>query len=141
MQPKALQIAIKSIPETGLEIAIDLGPEWFARWRAADSGLEFADARITGRVHLSKHGHDILVRGSLSGQMELACSRCLESFTAPAAIDFDLILVPGPAKRRRRRRGIEPNRPGPGLLYRGDCGPGKSPAGADHSHAALKASL
>ena len=95
MQPKALQIAIKSIPETGLEIAIDLGPEWFARWRAADPGLEFADARITGRVHLSKHGHDILVRGNLSGQMELACSRCLASFAAPAAIDFDLLLVPG----------------------------------------------
>ena len=47
-------------------------------------------------MHLSKHGSDILVRGSLSGQMELACSRCLESFPAPAAIDFDLLLVPGP---------------------------------------------
>ena len=47
-------------------------------------------------MHLSKHGHDILVRGSLSGHMELACSRCLESFAAPAAIDFDLLLVPGP---------------------------------------------
>ena len=96
MQPKALQIAIKSIPDTGLEIAVDLGPEWFARWRAADPGLEFADARITGGVHLSKHGHDLLVRGSLAGPMELACGRCLESFAAPAAIDFDLLLVPGP---------------------------------------------
>jgi uncharacterized protein len=48
-------------------------------------------------VHLSKHGHDILVRGNLSGQMELACGRCLEPFAAPAAIDFDLLLVPGPA--------------------------------------------
>jgi uncharacterized protein len=28
--------------------------------------------------------------------MELACGRCLESFAAPAAIDFDLLLVPGP---------------------------------------------
>jgi uncharacterized protein len=96
MQPKALQIAIKAIPEMGLPVAIDLGPEWFGRWREEDPGLEFADTRITGLVHLSKHGHDILVRGSLSGQMELACSRCLESFAAPAAIDFDLLLVPGP---------------------------------------------
>jgi uncharacterized protein len=93
---KTLQINIKSIPETGLPVAIDLGPEWFARWREEDPGLEFTDARITGSVHLSKHGHDILVRGSLSGQMELACSRCLESFAAPAAIEFDLLLVPGP---------------------------------------------
>jgi uncharacterized protein len=96
MKPRALQIAIKAIPETGLPVAIDLGPEWFGRWREEDPGLEFADTRITGLVHLSKHGHDILVRGSLSGQMELACSRCLESFAAPASIDFDLLLVPGP---------------------------------------------
>jgi uncharacterized protein len=96
MQRKALQIAIKAIPETGLTVAVDLGPEWFGRWREEDPGLEFADARITGQVHLSKHGSDILVRGSLSGPMELTCSRCLKSFPAPAAIDFDLLLVPGP---------------------------------------------
>ena len=93
---KTLQINLKTIPETGLEVAIDLGPEWFARWREEDPGLEFADARITGRVLLEKHGHDILVRGSLAGPMELACSRCLESFAAPVAIEFDLLLVPGP---------------------------------------------
>ena len=94
---KTLQINLKAIPETGLEVAIDLGPEWFARWHEEDPDLEFADARISGLVHLSKHGRDILVRGSLAGQLELACSRCLESFAAPAAIDFDLLLVPGPA--------------------------------------------
>jgi uncharacterized protein len=97
---KTLQINLKTIPEMGLEVAIDLGPEWFARWRAEDPGLEFADARITGLVHLSKHGQDILVRGNLSGHMDLACGRCLEPFTAPAAIDFDLLLVPGPTGAR-----------------------------------------
>jgi len=93
---KNLHINLKAIPEPGLPVAIDLGPEWFGRWRAEDPGLEFAGARITGLVHLSKHGRDILVRGSLSGHLELACGRCLESFAAPAAIEFDLILVPGP---------------------------------------------
>jgi DUF177 domain-containing protein len=91
-----LQINLKAIPETGLTVVIDLGPEWFGRWHEEDPDLEFADARITGQVNLSQHGHDILVRGNLTGQMELACGRCLESFAAPAAIDFDLILVPGP---------------------------------------------
>ncbi len=93
---KTLQINIKTIPETGLEVAIDLGPEWFSRWHEVDPDLEFADARITGLVHLSKHGLDILVRGNLSGQLQLACSRCLESFAAPASAEFDLLLVPGP---------------------------------------------
>ena len=93
---KTLQINLKTIPETGLAVAIDLGPEWFARWHEEDPGLDFTGARITGDVHLSKHGHDILVRGSLSGQVELACGRCLESFSGPAAIEFDLLLAPGP---------------------------------------------
>jgi uncharacterized protein len=91
-----LQINLKAIPETGLEVEIDLEPEWFVHWRAEDPSLEFADARITGRVRLEKHGRDILVRGHLAGHLELACSRCLETFAAPVAADFDLLLVPGP---------------------------------------------
>lgn len=106
---KTLQINLKTIPETGLAVAIDLGPEWFARWHEEDPGLEFAGARITGLVHLSKHGHDILVRGSLSGQLELACSRCLEPFAAPAAIDFDLLLAPGPANAAAAEEELSPD--------------------------------
>jgi uncharacterized protein len=106
---KPLQINLKTIPESGLAVAIDLGPEWFARWHEEDPGLEFAGARITGSVHLSKHGHDILVRGNLSGQMELACGRCLEPFTVPAAIDFDLLLVPGPANATAAQEELSPD--------------------------------
>lgn len=96
MKTPGLQIALKAIPDTGKEVAIDLGPEWFAAWRAEDPALEFAEARITGTVNLTKHGHDVLVRGSLSGHLELACSRCLTSFGQPVAADFDLLLVPAP---------------------------------------------
>jgi uncharacterized protein len=109
METRALQIAIKTIPETGLAVAINLGPEWFARWREADPGLEFGDARITGLVRLSRHGVDILVQGSLSGQMELACSRCLESFAAPAAIDFALLLAPGPVNASAAEAELSPD--------------------------------
>jgi uncharacterized protein len=97
MRIKSLHIAIKSIPDTGKEVAIDLPPEWFALWREADPGLEFTGGRINGVVHLAKHGRDILVRGHLSGYLDLACSRCLESFAHPVATDFDLLLIPRPA--------------------------------------------
>ena len=106
---KTLQINLKTIPETGLAVAIDLGPEWFARWHEADPELEFAGARITGDMHLSKHGHDILVRGNLAGQLELACGRCLEPFAAPAAIDFDLLLVPGPVNTTAAQEELSPD--------------------------------
>jgi uncharacterized protein len=96
MKSRSLQIAIKSIPDIGKEVAIDLGPEWFTHWRTEDPELEFTDGRITGMVDLSKHGHDILVRGHLSGHLELTCGRCLTSFTHPVDTDFDLLLAPKP---------------------------------------------
>ncbi len=91
-----MQIAINAIPETGREVTLDLGREWFTRWREEDTGLEFAGGAITGMVRLEKHGHDILVRGHLEGVLEMSCSRCLEPYAAPVAADFDLLLIPGP---------------------------------------------
>ncbi len=92
----SLQISIKTIPETGKDVSLDLGREWFEHWREEDPGLEFCRAAIHGTVNLSKHAHDILVRGRLEGQLGLACGRCLEPFTAPVETDFDLLLVPAP---------------------------------------------
>jgi uncharacterized protein len=94
---KTLQISIKSIPDTGKDLDLDLGKVWFDRWREADPGLEFSQGDIHGTVNLAKHGDDILVRGRLEGQLELTCSRCLESFAAPASADFDLLLLPAPS--------------------------------------------
>ncbi|MFH1595168.1 MAG: DUF177 domain-containing protein [Pseudomonadota bacterium] len=93
---KTLQIAVNSIPEVGKDLNPDLGKEWFARWHQEDPSLEFAEAVITGTVHLARHGRDILVRGHLAGQLGLHCGRCLEGFADPVAADFDLLLAPGP---------------------------------------------
>jgi DUF177 domain-containing protein len=93
---KSLQISIKTIPETGKDVSLDLGQEWFERWREEDPGLEFSQAAIHGTVNLSKHAHDILVRGRLQGELDLTCGRCLEPFSAPVETEFDLLLVPAP---------------------------------------------
>jgi uncharacterized protein len=96
MTKKTLQISIKSIPETGKDLSLDLGPEWFERWREEDPGLEFSRGSVRGTVSLARHGHDILVRGHLEGRLALACGRCLEPFSPPLETDFDLLLVPAP---------------------------------------------
>ena len=101
---KTLQISIKAIPETGKDVSLDLGQEWFERWREEDPGLEFSQAAIRGTVNLSKHGHDILVRGHLEGELGLACGRCLEPFTAPVETDFDLLLAPAPRAKDRKKK-------------------------------------
>lgn len=108
MKTRSLQIAIKAIPDTGKEVAIDLGPEWFAHWHTEDPDLDFTDARITGTVSIAKHGRDILVRGHLAGHLDLSCSRCLNPFTEPVAADFDLLLVPKPGTAAAEEEELSP---------------------------------
>jgi DUF177 domain-containing protein len=93
---KTLQISVKSIPETGKEVGLQLGREWFDRWREEDPGLEFSQAHIRGAVNLAKHGKDILIRGRLEGHLALACGRCLDPFEAPVASEFEVLLAPAP---------------------------------------------
>jgi len=99
---RSLQVPLNSIPETGRELRLELGPEWFSRWREEDPGLEYAGGEIAGTVRLEKHGRDVLVRGALSGQLNLTCSRCLEPFVAKVEADFDLLLLPRPEQAPSR---------------------------------------
>ena len=96
VKKKSLRVPLTSIPPEGLEVEVDLGEQYFSRWREEDPGLEFSAAAVNGSVRLEKHGRDILVRGKLQGHLQLACGRCLENFALPADADFDLLLVPGP---------------------------------------------
>jgi uncharacterized protein len=93
---KTLQINLNSIPETGKDLSLELGKEWFARWHEEDPDLEFSDAALTGSVQLARHARDILVRGHLEGHLKLNCGRCLEEFSTPVETDFDLLLAPAP---------------------------------------------
>jgi len=97
MQNPALQISIARVSEAGLDRKLSLGEDWFARWQEEDPDLEFAGpGNLDVRVHLEKHGHDILVRGHFEGTVNLSCSRCLTPFHYPVVADFDLLLAPGP---------------------------------------------
>lgn len=79
------------------ELSLELGEEWFAHWVSEDPELEFTGpGQLTGVVHVEKHGKDVLVRGHLKGGLTLVCGRCLTSYEASLAADFDLLLAPGP---------------------------------------------
>ena len=97
MHPSTLQINIARLKDAGLDFDLTLGEDWFKRWQKEDPDLEFAGpGSLTGRVHLERHGHDILVRGHLEGILQLNCSRCLTQFSLPVEADFDLLLAPAP---------------------------------------------
>jgi len=97
MHPSTLQVNVAHLKDEGLDLDLNLGEDWFSRWQGEDPDLEFsAPGNINVRVHLERHGHDILVRGHLEGTLHLTCSRCLVSFSYPVAADFDLLLAPAP---------------------------------------------
>lgn len=109
MHPAPLQINIARLKETGLDLDINLGGDWFARWQEEDPDLEFAGpGNLTVQVHLERHGHDILVRGHLQGTLNLNCSRCLTRFSYPVASEFDLLLAPGPEHVTREEEELTP---------------------------------
>jgi uncharacterized protein len=98
MHPANLLINIARLREEGLDLQLDLAADWFARWQEEDPDLEFSGpGHLVGRVHLERHGLDILVRGHLEGTLQVNCSRCLVSFSHPVEADFDLLLAPSPA--------------------------------------------
>jgi uncharacterized protein len=99
MHPSTLQINIARLKDGGLDLDLHLEKDWFSRWQGEDPDLEFsALGTLNVRVHLERHGHDILVRGHLDGMLSLMCSRCLVSFDYPVAADFDLLLAPAPGQ-------------------------------------------
>uniref|UniRef100_A0A7V6DQL1 DUF177 domain-containing protein n=1 Tax=Desulfobacca acetoxidans TaxID=60893 RepID=A0A7V6DQL1_9BACT len=99
MHPSTLQINIARLKDGGLDLDLHLEKDWFSRWQGEDPDLEFsAPGTLNVRVHLERHGHDILVRGHLDGMLSLMCSRCLVSFDYPVAADFDLLLAPAPGQ-------------------------------------------
>jgi uncharacterized protein len=99
MHPADLQINVARLKDTGLDLDLNLGKDWFGRWQEEDPDLEFAGpGNLAVHVHLERHGHDILVRGHLEGSLELNCSRCLIEFSLPVASEFDLLLAPAPGR-------------------------------------------
>lgn len=97
MPDPAFLINIARLTERGADFEFSLGVSWFTHWLTEDPGLEFAGpGDLEVQVHLERHGHDILVRGHLGGNVTLSCSRCLTPFPYPVATDFDLLLSPGP---------------------------------------------
>ena len=59
--------------------------------------LESEEGRLVGRTHLrlhaSREGEDVLLRGTVNATVEFECGRCLTAFRIAVAPDFDLLYV------------------------------------------------
>jgi uncharacterized protein len=59
-----------------------------------DVDIEGQKVRVTGKVHLIRTDRGILARGSMTSQIEIECSRCLEPFQCPVDIKFEEEFFP-----------------------------------------------
>jgi len=77
----------------GRDVTFDITPAWM---RGALEGCEMQPAGPDGlaRIHLSKTGNDILVRGKMDVELVIACARCLEPVHLHPTIALALLLQP-----------------------------------------------
>ena len=46
------------------------------------------------KLHATREGEEVLLRGSIGTSVQLDCDRCLASFSAPVRQSFDLLYLP-----------------------------------------------
>jgi len=91
-----LTVPVERITWEGLDVPVSLDTDWFAQWQHEQPGLEFTlEKPITGAIRVERHDDNILVRARLQGELNFTCSRCLDTFAAPLAAEFDLLLKIG----------------------------------------------
>ncbi|MEW6585621.1 MAG: DUF177 domain-containing protein [Nitrospirota bacterium] len=78
-----MKILIPEIPEEGLNIDVEENIE-----------SDVVRGPVRGQFKIDKVGAEVLVRGKLTADFELQCSRCLKNFRDVAAIHVDVVYHP-----------------------------------------------
>lgn len=84
-----MRYKIKDIGEAGIDVRVDVTAAWLAaECPDIPVGLSQAGVRLEGRIEPAGEGY--LLRGSLRGELQVPCARCLEP--APVAVDAPLAI-------------------------------------------------
>jgi uncharacterized protein len=90
----------------GIAIDVTLTPAWLAHvlrdTEVEPRGEDAPAGRL--RARLSRSGHDIVVRGTLTAEVEVPCARCLEPAPISVHTELSLLLQPMPRAELRARR-------------------------------------
>lgn len=81
-----MKIIISEIPEEGLDINLDN--------LTIISEAVVITSPLKGELRLDKVGNEIFVRGYTAAEIELTCSRCLNSFRKEVSLDISLAYHP-----------------------------------------------
>lgn len=98
MKPHEFSIPVHDLDEAGKHFAFEVRRGWM-RGALEDTGVSPAGADGSLDVRLSKSGTDVVVRGTLSAEVEAPCARCLEP--ARIAVHEELSVLMAPASKLR----------------------------------------
>ncbi len=88
---RSLKVPFRDIPEEGLHLVLPLAVEWLAD--LGHEGLRFLH-RAQMDVLLEPAGRDVRVSGSVSGDAEMTCVRCLTAFRCAFEPHFSVMMFP-----------------------------------------------
>jgi uncharacterized protein len=101
----AFVIAVHDLDVLGRDVHFAVPPSWL---RGALEGCEMQPLGSDGTidVHVSKSGHDVLLRGKVAVELVIPCARCLRTVTLKPDIELSLLLAPAapPANAPPARR-------------------------------------
>ena len=84
-----MRYKIKDIGEGGIDLSVAVSAAWLAaECPDASLGLSAAGVRLEGRLEPAGEGY--LLRGTLRGELTVACARCLEP--APVPIESEMTV-------------------------------------------------
>ncbi len=78
-----MKITIPDIPKEGLDIEIQ---------ETIDAG--FVSSPIRGTLRIEKIGPEVMVRGDMTAEVKLLCSRCLKEFYKVLSVMVDVVYHP-----------------------------------------------
>jgi uncharacterized protein len=86
-----MRYKVKDIGEGGIDVCVQVTRAWLAS-ECADLSLGLAEAGVRLEGRLEPAGDGYLLRGTLRGELQVPCARCLEpaavAVEAPVAISF-----------------------------------------------------
>jgi len=88
---RSLKVNFSDIPREGIELTYYLNEDWFKA--IAPQGMRFT-RQARADVFLEPSASEVNINGSISGEVELTCIRCLKTFPFSLVPKFSLSMVP-----------------------------------------------
>ena len=92
-----MKVTVSEIPDVGIELEL--------KERLSSETVKVMSP-VEAVLKIDKEGPDVLVRGVLSGDIELECSRCLKNFDVGIKSRMDIVFHPEDVNKKEESHGL-----------------------------------